>query len=86
MAAVGFAEATQLFDLYCRSKGLAERTLETYRDALRGLGVFLEATGRTQEIPTIGDLRAYIARMLERGLSPLGHSESFRHAEAVAIN
>jgi len=46
MGTVNLEGAVQLFDLYCRSKGLAERTLETYRDALRGLTAFLEGAGR----------------------------------------
>jgi site-specific recombinase XerD len=70
METIGLEGAVQLFDLYCRSKGLAERTLETYRDALRGLRGFLAGVGCGQQIPTAQSLRTYVAWMLEKGLSP----------------
>jgi len=70
METIDLEGAVQLFDLYCRSKGLAERTVETYRDALRGLRDFLTGAGCGQQIPTAQSLRTYMAWMLERGLSP----------------
>jgi len=63
------AEATRLFDLYCRSKGLAERTVQTYMFALDGLTSYLSQGKHVTELPSTTDLRAYIAHMLERGLA-----------------
>jgi len=69
MAGLTFDQAVELFGLYCRSKGLAPRTLETYLFALEGLRRFLVSNGGPPGLPDRQDLRAYITEMLERGLS-----------------
>ncbi len=42
MEGLSFDQAVELFGLYCKSKGLAPRTVETYMFALEGLQAFLE--------------------------------------------
>ena len=69
MVELTFDQAVELFTLYCKSKGLAPRTLETYLFALEGLRGFLASNGEPTKLPKRQDLRAYITHMLERGLS-----------------
>jgi len=69
MERLTFDRAVELFRIYCRSKGLAPRTLETYLFALDGLRTFLASNGQAPALPQTRDLRAYIAYMLDRGLS-----------------
>lgn len=61
--------AVEVFTLYCKSKGLAERTLETYSYALRELRAFLAVSGGSPPIPGPQDLRSFTSSMLERGLA-----------------
>ena len=44
MERLPFDQAVELFGLYCKSKGLAPRTVETYMFALERLRAFLEVT------------------------------------------
>jgi|GEM_PF-3388671 len=69
MERLTFDQAVELFRLYCRSKGLAPRTVETYMFALEGLREFLAQRCDPPELPQTRDLRAYIAHMLDRSLS-----------------
>ena len=69
MEELSFDQAVELFGLYCKSKGLAPRTVETYMFALEGLRSFLASSGEPTRLPERQDLRAYITHMLERGLS-----------------
>jgi site-specific recombinase XerD len=69
MSDVRFAEAEELYRLYCRARGLSPRTLDTYFSSLAYLRTFLAVDGVGAEIPSSQHLRAYIASMLERGLS-----------------
>jgi len=69
MPRMNFDEATEVFTLYCKSKGLAERTIQTYSFALIGLREFLSREGRLPLIPASSELRSYVAHMLERGLA-----------------
>ena len=69
MEGLAFDQAVELFGLYCKSKGLAPRTVETYMFALEGLRAFLGQTSDPPGLPQTRDLRAYIAHMLDRGLS-----------------
>ncbi len=69
MADLTFREAAELFSVYCKSKGLAPRTLETYLSALGGLHGFLSQAAGDQSLPQTAQLRAYIAHMLDKGLS-----------------
>lgn len=66
MAGLSFDQAVELFGLYCKSKGLAPRTVMF---ALEGLRAFLASEGQGLRLPQTRDLRAYIAHMLDRGLS-----------------
>jgi len=66
---LGFCEGMEAFLLYCKSKGLAERTVETYALALNSLKAFLAQEGSPPPIPSPHQLRAFIVHMLDRGLS-----------------
>jgi len=67
--ATGFDEAVRLFGMYCRAKGLAPRTVETYQFALDQLRGLLNGGEEVPPLPTSLDLRRYTEEMLERGLS-----------------
>jgi len=69
MCTLNLDEATAAFGLYCRSKGLAERTLQTYSYALHCLRKHLSPNGTSPPIPAAQELRGFIAAMLERGLA-----------------
>jgi len=64
-----FKEAVQLFGMYCKAKGLADRTIETYLFALDCLHRFVQDRVEGPSIPTCDVLRAFVAWMLEKGLS-----------------
>ena len=64
-----FDEAVQLFDMYCRAKGLARRTLETYQYSLNRLRECLDASGTELPLPTRHDLRRFCESMLAQGLA-----------------
>lgn len=65
-----FDDAVQLFRVYCHSKGLAPRTTDTYVFALDCFGRFRESRDELPgSVPSSTELRAFIAWMLERGLS-----------------
>jgi len=66
---VAFDEAVRLFDMYCRAKGLAQRTLETYQYSLSRLRRCLEESGAEPPLPTRHDLRAFCESMLGKGLA-----------------
>ena len=65
----GFDDAARLFDMYCRAKGLAERTHETYRYALERLRAHLGGLKEQPPLPTRLDLRSFIDEMLRGGLA-----------------
>jgi len=69
MSDVSFDPAVEVFRMYCRSKGLAPKTLEVYFSALQGLRTFLAERGTLPAIPAAADLRAYTVSMMDRGLS-----------------
>ena len=69
MCTMNLDEAATAFGLYCRSKGLAERTLETYSYALQCLRRHLSPNGASPPIPATQELRGFIAAMLEKGLA-----------------
>ena len=62
------AEARELFRVYCTSKGLSPRTIETYLFSIDRLEKFLAPDGDTA-IPSPRELRAFIGHMLAQGLS-----------------
>jgi integrase/recombinase XerD len=64
-----FDDARQVFLLYCRSKGLAERTLQTYFSAIDGLKAFLAGPGCVQPLPGAHELRSFVAHLLDQGLA-----------------
>jgi len=81
MSTMDFDQAVALFTTYCRAKGLAQRTLETYSASLRGLRQVLATNGGSPGIPGSAELRAYLASMRERGLSATSiaiHARSIR--------
>jgi len=69
MHAMNFDEAARVFLIYCRAKGLAPRTLQTYSSGLRKLKAFLDTADGEPTIPSAGQLRAYIAHLLDVGLA-----------------
>lgn len=64
-----FDEAVKLFEVYCRSKGLAESTQRTYAWALNRLREVLKVLEEPPSLPTRHDLRRFSEEMLERGLA-----------------
>ena len=64
-----FDHAVRSFSVYCRAKGLAKRTLETYESALNQLRGHIEREDGLIPIPTRHDLRALSGSMLEHGLA-----------------
>ena len=52
-------EATDVFLGYCRSKGLAERTLQTYAYALGRLRQWLRNRSQGAAVPSRDDLRSF---------------------------
>ena len=62
-------QAAGAFTLYCRSKGLAERTLETYSYALQRLRKHLSANGASPPIPSPQGLRGFVTEMLGQGMA-----------------
>jgi len=69
MERLSFDEAVRVFMLFCKSKGLAWRTLETYEFALGGLRQFLLESSDLLDTPNRDELRTYIAHLLEKGLA-----------------
>lgn len=61
-------DAKELFRVYCTSKGLSPRTIDTYLFSIERLELFLGAAGPV-EIPDTHELRGFISHMLDRGLS-----------------
>jgi len=66
---VDFDAAREMFYLYCRSKGLAERTLQTYFASLAELRAFLALSVDPPQLPSGQDLRSFVAHLLDRGLA-----------------
>jgi site-specific recombinase XerC len=69
MSDLRFAQAVESYRLYCRARGLAPRTLETYFFALEALHSFLASDQSAPPIPSSHELRAFIAHMLDLNLS-----------------
>jgi integrase/recombinase XerD len=69
MCTMNLDQAAETFTLYCKSKGLAERTLETYSYALQRLRKHLSANGASSPIPSSESLRAFITEMLGQGVA-----------------
>jgi len=69
MSKVRFDEMVQVFTLYCKSKGLADRTLQTYESSLEKLTDYLHRDGTDSEAITPNHLRGFVAEQLEKGLS-----------------
>jgi len=67
--AVNLDVAVERFSIYCKSKGLADRTLETYSYALQCLRAHLSLNGESSMIPTAQELRGFIKAMLDAGLA-----------------
>lgn len=68
MEILAFGRAVEAFQVYCRSKGLARRTLEIYGEALAQLEKFLG--GPSVPLPSIQQLRMFSVQLLDRGLAP----------------
>jgi len=66
---LAFDDARQVFYLYCRSKGLAERTLQTYLSSIDGLRAFLAASSCVPQLPNTHELRSFVAHLLDQGLA-----------------
>ena len=58
-----------LYETYCKAKGLAPRTIDTYIDSVRRLRGYLSGESESPAIPSHLELRTFIAHMLDRGLS-----------------
>lgn len=69
MSKIRFDEMVQVFTLYCKSKGLADRTLQTYESSLKKLTDYLNRDGTDGEVITSNRLRGFVAEQLEKGLS-----------------
>ena len=66
---LAFDDARQVFHLYCRSKGLAERTLQTYSSAIDELRAFLAKLDSVPRLPGAHELRGFVAHLLDQGLA-----------------
>jgi len=66
---LGFDDARQVFYLYCRSKGLAERTLQTYFSSIDELKVFLGRSDSVPRLPGAHELRGFVAHLLDQKLA-----------------
>jgi integrase/recombinase XerD len=64
-----FDDARQVFYLYCRSKGLAERTLQTYFSSIGELRAFLAKSDSVAQVPSAHELRSFVAHLLDQGLA-----------------
>jgi site-specific recombinase XerD len=69
MCTTNLDDAVRSYTLYCKSKGLAEKTLETYSYALKHLRDHLSVNGTSPPFPCTSELRAFIQSMLDKGLS-----------------
>jgi len=69
MIPMTFDEMVQVFTLYCKSKGLAHRTLQTYESSLKKLREYLHRYDTDREVITPNHLRGFVAEQLEKGLS-----------------
>lgn len=69
MSDLRFDQAVESYRLYCRARGLAPKTLETYFSSLEALRGFLVSSDADPPVPSNHQLRAFIALMLDRGLS-----------------
>jgi len=69
MAPMTFDEMVQVFTLYCKSKGLADRTLQTYESSLKKLGEYLHRYNTDSEGITPNHLRGFVAEQLGKGLA-----------------
>jgi len=66
---LAFDDARQVFYLYCRSKGLAERTLQTYFSSIDELRAFVAKLDSVPRLPGAHDLRGFVAHLLDQGLA-----------------
>ncbi len=66
---VSFDEAVRMFEVYCRARGLAHTTTNTYSYAHRQLRHSLCEEAQEVEPPTRNQLRAFITHMLDAGLA-----------------
>ncbi len=64
-----FDDAANRFQMYCRAKGLAVSTKETYMYALSQLRGHLKGAYELIPLPTRQDLRSFSGNMLEQGLA-----------------
>jgi len=64
-----FDHARGVFYLYCRSKGLAERTLQTYFSSIDELRAFLAKSDSGPRLPGAHELRGFVAHLLDQGLA-----------------
>ena len=67
MSMMNLDQAAEAFTLYCKSKGLAVRTLETYSYALQRLRQHLSVNGASPPILSPQSLRGFVTEMLEQG-------------------
>ncbi|MFH1609812.1 MAG: tyrosine-type recombinase/integrase [Candidatus Bipolaricaulota bacterium] len=68
METVTFARGAEAFRVYCRSRGLAPRTLEIHGEALAQLKAFLG--GPDVHLPSVHELRAFTVHLFDKGLAP----------------
>lgn len=68
METVPLAQAAEAFVTFCRSRGLAPRTLALYREAIAQLEAFLG--GPDVALPSVHELRAFTVHLFDRGLAP----------------
>lgn len=80
MRKLGFMEARVHFYVYCRSRGLASRTLSIYGESLAQLEAFVG--GPDASIPSPRELRAFSAHLLDKGLAPTTVSIKMRAIRA----
>lgn len=69
MQKIDFDEAVRVFVTYCKAKGLAGRTVETYTSSLERLWELLASTDGDPGISSPDQLRRYIVHLLEAGLA-----------------
>jgi len=69
METMNFDDTVRVFVTYCKARGLAPRTVQTYISSLRRLREFLLTTDGELGIPSADQLRGFIVHLLEEGLA-----------------
>ena len=69
MKVVRYNEAVRLFLTYCKAKGLAPKTLQTYEASLEKLQNFMASNEIEPTLPGVEILRSFVAALLDQGMA-----------------